>query len=230
MCKITPKQIISMAASRCKVKSCCALLSLALILLQFLQIQSNAQTAIQSNNAINIFMFPNQLQHKQDKDDFQIKQLLTNTSHDHMSDTVSVELANSIWKKMEQNALKFAQSKAKQSKPIIDEFLNQANVSNSCKQSLNDVIDRAASLTQWAVQMWNSFGDFPPSGFSKGTLNSMGSFEECVDLEPNEYIGRPQYCSFAFQPVVPKRPKYHNILNNIKDLANFTQNGDVSVL
>lgn len=181
---------------------------------------------VNQNTAVNILLFKDNEQHQ--KDDSVLKKLLTDTSHSHMSDVVDINLANSVWKKMNENALKFAQLKAKQSKPIIEEFLIQANVSNECNQSVNNVIDQAAMLTDWAVQMWNSFGDFPASGLFEGTLNSMGSYRQCVDIEPNELIGTPQYCSFAFQPIIPKRPAYHNILHPIKDLANFTSKTDVS--
>lgn len=76
--------------------------------------------------------------------------------------------------------------------------------------------------------MYNSFGDFPASGFAEGSLNSMGSYHQCVDLEPNKWIGKAQYCTFQFQPIVPKRPRYHNILASIENLANFTNKDDVS--
>lgn len=56
----------------------------------------------------------------------------------------------------------------------------------------------------------------------------MGSYHQCVDLEPNEWIGEPRYCTFKFQPIVPKRPRYHNILAAIDNLANSTNKGDVS--
>lgn len=58
----------------------------------------------------------------------------------------------------------------------------------------------------------------------------MGSYFQCVDLEPNLYIGQPQYCTFKFQPIIPKRPRYHNILAAIENLANFTTKDDVSKL
>lgn len=76
--------------------------------------------------------------------------------------------------------------------------------------------------------VYNAFGDFPAQGFIEGSLNSMGSYHQCVEVEPNELIGRAQYCSFKFQPVVPKRPRYHNILAPIQKLANFTDSNEVS--
>lgn len=84
-------------------------------------------------------------------------------------------------------------------------------------------------LTTSVVAVYNSFGDFPATGFFEGSLSSMGSYHQCVDLAPNEWIGKPQYCTFKFQPIVPKRPKFHNILAPIDKLANFTSKDDVSV-
>lgn len=76
--------------------------------------------------------------------------------------------------------------------------------------------------------MYNAFGDFPSTGIFEGSLNSMGSYHQCVNVEPNEWIGQAQYCTFKFQPIVPKRPKFHNILAGIENLANFTSSSDVS--
>lgn len=76
--------------------------------------------------------------------------------------------------------------------------------------------------------VYNAFGDFPASGFFEGSFTSMGSYHQCVDLEPNELIGSAQYCTFNFQPIVPKRPRYHNILASVEGLANFTNKDDVS--
>lgn len=76
--------------------------------------------------------------------------------------------------------------------------------------------------------MYNAFGDFPATGFFEGSHTSMGSYHQCVNLEPNEVIGKAQYCTYQFQPIVSKRPRYHNILHPVDGLANFTNEGDVS--
>lgn len=162
--------------------------------------------------------------------DAKLNDLLKDSNHSHVSDTINLQLANSVWTKMRQNALEFAQQRAKEVKPTIDRLLNEANISSHCRESLNSVLDRLSKLDAWAVQMYNSFGDFPAAGFFEGSLTSMGSYHQCVDLEPNQWIGKPQYCTFKFQPIVPKRPKYHNILAPIENLANFTSKDDVSVV
>lgn len=77
--------------------------------------------------------------------------------------------------------------------------------------------------------MWNSWGDFPAPGVFEGTFTSMGSYYGCVDTKANDFIGEAQYCTLKYQPIVPKRPRYHNILATIPDLANFTQEQDVSI-
>lgn len=81
-----------------------------------------------------------------------LERLLKDSDHNHVSDTVDLTLANSVWKKMRQNALEFAQVKANQSRPTINKLLEQANVSSTCRKSLNDVIDRLANLDEWAVK------------------------------------------------------------------------------
>lgn len=161
--------------------------------------------------------------------DQRLDRLLRDANHSHISDRVTLHLANSVWSKMRQNALDFARQRTEQSRPAINRLLEQANVSSNCKRSLNDIIDHLAKLDDWAVQMYNAFGDFPATGLFEGTHTSMGSYHQCVKLEANQWIGQAQYCTFKFQPVLPKRPRYHNILARIDQLANFTSKDDVSV-
>lgn len=81
-----------------------------------------------------------------------IEQLLTNSSHSHASDTVNLQLANSIWEQMRNNAVEFAKHKAQEARPTVNRLLEQANVSLSCKQSLNSALDRLANLDGWALK------------------------------------------------------------------------------
>lgn len=160
------------------------------------------------------------------EDQVKLERLLKDTNHSHAGDAVNLQLANSIWQRMHANALSFAQESAQNARPAINRLLEQAHVSTQCKQSLNDLLDHLARLDQWAVEMWNSFGDFPTTGFFEGSLTAMGSYHQCVNVRHNEWIAKPQYCTFKFQPIVPKRPRYHNILAPIGNLANFTSNKD----
>lgn len=162
--------------------------------------------------------------------DDRLGELLKDQNHNHVSDRVNISLANSIWRKMHSNALEYARQRAELVRPSANQLFDRAEVSATCRKSLNDMIDHVAKLDRWAVQMYNAFGDFPAQGFIEGSLNSMGSYKQCVDVVPNEFIGEPRYCSFQYQPILPKRPRYHNILSSIEQLANFTSEDDVSCL
>lgn len=201
----------------------------------FRQQQANSESQ-QHQAALNYLLFSSEKKQQQQQqqstnkldDNSNLEELLKDSNHSHISDKVSLQLANSIWTKMHQNVLDFAHKRTELVRPTINKLLEQANISSVCRQSINDIIDHLEKLDDWAMRMYNSFGDFPASGFFEGTHTSMGDYHQCVNLEPNEWIGRPQYCTFKFQPIVPKRPKYHNILATIDKLANFMNETDVS--
>ena len=180
------------------------------------------------SNYLNYLLYHKKQQQVSSVDQLKLEKLLKDTNHSHVSDTISLQLADSIWKQMHDNALNFAQDSAQQARPSINQILDQSGVGLQCKHSINDILDHLAQLDEWAVAMYNSFGDFPATGFFEGSFTSMGSYHQCVNVQHNEWIGRPQYCTLKFQPIVPKRPKYHNILAKIDNLANFTSKNDVS--
>lgn len=177
---------------------------------------------------LNYLLYHKKQQQVSTIDQLKLEKLLKDTNHSHVSDTVSPQLADSIWKQMHLNALNFAQDSAQQARPSINQLLDQSGVGSQCKQSINDILDHLASLDEWAVAMYNSFGNFPATGFFEGSFTSMGSYHQCVNVQHNQWIGKPQYCTLKFQPVVPKRPRYHNILAKIDNLASFTNKSDVS--
>jgi len=81
-----------------------------------------------------------------------LEDLLKDSNHSHVSDSVNLQLATSVWKRMRQNALEFAQQRAEEAKPTINRLLQQANVSSSCRKSLNDVLNHISKLDSWAVE------------------------------------------------------------------------------
>lgn len=206
------------------------LVSFVLVALQHVSTSLEiAQSAVQQQQqpmaASNLLLYKSNLV----KPDADLIELLRNgPNHNHNDDKVSLHQVNLVWRLMRQNALEFARDRVQLLRPQVEKLLSQTNISLDCSKSLGGMLDRVAKLDAWAFQMYNSFGDFPASGILEGTLNSMGSFESCVDVAPNQIIGKPQYCSFAFQPILPQRPLYHNILSPIKDLANFTKADEVS--
>lgn len=196
--------------------------------LNYLLFSGNNAATTTTNSRLNLLKQQQEYKLNDNNNNAKLIGLLKDSNHSHVSDAIDLQLANNVWRQMRQNAADFAQQRANQAKPSINRLLDQARISSACRKSLNDIIDHIANLDQWAVQMYNAFGDFPASGFFEGSLTSMGSYHQCVNLEPNEIIGEPKYCTYKFQPIVPKRPKFHNILAPVEGLANFTSKDDVS--
>lgn len=99
--------------------------------------------------ALNYLLFSSSLRQPHDA---KLEELLKDSNHSHVSDTINLQLANSVWRKMHQNALEYAQQRADETRPTINRLLEQSNVSETCKQSINNVIDRLAKLDEWAVK------------------------------------------------------------------------------
>jgi len=157
-----------------------------------------------------------------------LERLLRDAGHSHASDRVDLALANEAWRGMRQRARSYAHDRAQLMRPALLALLDEARIQPACQSSLLSTLERLAQLDSWAVRMYNSFGNFPAAGLFEGTHTSMGSYHQCVGVAPNPTIGGPQYCTFKFQPLIPKRPRYHNILATIDNLANFTTSNDVS--
>lgn len=207
--------------------TCCYIL-LLLVVIIINSTQALASTAPSSSSYLNFMLFARNTTTTTTPEELKLERLLKDTNHSHVSDTVDLKLANLVWTRMGEQAREFARLNAQAARPTINLLLERAHVSSACKQSLNGLLDHLAQLDQWAVEMYNSFGDFPATGFFEGSFTSMGAYHQCVNVAPRELIGRPQYCTLTYQPVVPKRPRYHNILATIDNLANFTSPNDVS--
>lgn len=101
-----------------------------------------------NRQALNYLLFSSSSRQHEPK----LERLLVDTNHSHVSDAIDLQLANSVWKKMRQNALEFAHQKADLARPTINALLEQANISMACRQSINGTIEELANLNQWAVQ------------------------------------------------------------------------------
>lgn len=110
---------------------------------------AQSSTEAHQQQALNYLLFssPSRQPH-----DAKLEELLKDSNHSHVSDAVNLQLANSVWRKMRQNALEFAQQRADETKPTINRLLEQSNVSAACHQSINNAIDRLAKLDEWAVK------------------------------------------------------------------------------
>lgn len=189
--------------------------------------------ATTGNKAISSYLLyssPSSLLPEKSSEQIKLEKLLKDTNHNHASDTISLKLANDVWARMHQRVESYAHDRAELVRPSVEELMGRASVGRACRQSILTTIDHLAKLDEWAVRMYNAFGNFPAGGFFEGTHTSMGSYHQCVNVEPNEWIGKPQYCTLKFQPIIPKRPRYHNILATIDNLANFTSKNDVSIV
>lgn len=107
----------------------------------------------QHRQALNYLLFSSSRQHQQQQaNDLKLDRLLKDSNHSHVSDAIDLQLANKVWKKMQQNALEFAQQRAEEARPTINMLLEQANISTTCNRAINGAIDRLAKLDQWAME------------------------------------------------------------------------------
>ena len=60
------------------------------------------------------------------------------------------------------------------------------------------------------------------AGLMEGTVTDFGSYDECVDIEPNDIIGRSQYCTIEMKPLLPPRPRYHNLVHGMDVFHNLS--------
>ncbi len=72
--------------------------------------------------------------------------------------------------------------------------IESESVSKECRKSISQSLVAFENLEDWLCQMYNSWAKFPPTGILKGTVTDFGDYDQCLDIEPNEVIGKPQYC------------------------------------
>lgn len=73
-----------------------------------------------------------------------------------------------------------------------------------------------------AVVVVDSWGKFPMSGILEGTVTDFGSFDECLSIPAKEAIGEPQYCTIEMRPLLPPRPRFHNIIHGVRQFHNVS--------
>lgn len=158
--------------------------------------------------------------------------LITNGSlHSHDNDQIDLETTQVAWNLMQRQALLYMRNQVDTLQPFIMELLAEAQVSQECRKSVSGWLDELVLLKKQAVRMWNSWGQFPPSGLYEGSFTDLGSYRSC--MAPNEdddydndkagkvsgevenSIGDAQYCMLDFQPLIPTRPRYHSIFKHI---------------
>ena len=103
--------------------------------------------------------------------------------------------------------------------PYIDlhrEVLQSEAVSTDCSNDLFRVLEALRNRKTWAVQLFNAWGKFPPSGIARGTLTDFGDYDQCLtadqaqDQSSSPPVIVPQYCLIDVALPMPPMPKYHN--------------------
>ena len=105
------------------------------------------------------------------------------------------------------------------SQQLKQQFLSitkSQNISIACNASIWQTVNGIQNLEVWAIDMINSWGSFPPSGVRMGTLTDFGAYDQCLAIEPNSMIEKPQYCLVDLIPPLPRpMPVHHNLHHTI---------------
>lgn len=95
------------------------------------------------------------------------------------------------------------------------DVLQSEAVSDDCKSDLYQALHSLRLRQNWAVKLFNSWGKFPPSGVTRGTLTDFGDYDQCLS------ISRPitsQYCLVDVSLPMPSMPQYHNYHQKVEVL------------
>lgn len=111
-----------------------------------------AATAAADYQVPNFLLFSSGQQDSKLNTSASLIELLTDSSHNHASERVDLQLANSVWRQMRQNALEFAKSRVDSVRPSISRLIEHSNVSSKCGQALQATLTHLAKLDLWAVQ------------------------------------------------------------------------------
>lgn len=105
---------------------------------------------------------------------------------------------------------------------FISRLINSANVSLECRHSIRSALDSYQRLTDWSYKLLDSWGEFPPKGVIEGTVTDFGDFDQCLSIEANPQLGRPQYCLLDVSLPMPiqKRAENQNYFDKINVIPN----------
>ncbi len=104
----------------------------------------------------------------------------------------------------------------------VKAIVDSSNISKECKNSILDTLKALKTSEYWAFQMYDSWGKFPPNGILEGTVTDFGDYDQCLAIEPNEVIGKSQYCLIDISLPLPKpMPIHHNIFHKMNVLPEF---------
>lgn len=132
-----------------------------------------------------------------------------------------VQTAVNSWRKMHDRVSQFAREWSKQVKVTLLQPQFTVNLSSSCLSSIEQLLLSYQQLQPWAVAMIDSWGKFPMSGILEGTLTDFGDFDECLSIVPSTSLP-PQYCTIEARPLMPPRPRFHNLVHPLHHFYNLT--------
>ncbi|XP_074602908.1 nose resistant to fluoxetine protein 6-like [Brevipalpus obovatus] len=99
-----------------------------------------------------------------------------------------------------------------------DDILRSVSLENRCEQKLIQLFDDAKKKRTEAIRALNSWGHIPPSGMLSGTAASLGAFDQCLSAKPFNSSLPMNYCSILFRPLLPQRPRFHQIVDKLEIL------------
>jgi hypothetical protein len=109
-------------------------------------------------------------------------------------------------------------------------IVKSSNISRECETSIFAAINALNLLEDWAFQMYNTWGKFPPTGILEGTVTDFGDYDQCLAIEPNEVIGKSQYCLIDISLPLPKpMPIHQNFFHNVNVLPQFVNTSKSNV-
>jgi hypothetical protein len=109
-------------------------------------------------------------------------------------------------------------------------LIKSSNISRQCEKSIFHTIKALNLFDDWAFQMYNSWGKFPPTGILKGTVADFGDYDQCLDIEPNQVIGKSQYCLIDISLPLPKpMPIHQNFFHKVNVLPEFVNKSQNNV-
>ena len=113
------------------------------------------------------------------------------------------------WSKLIDESYQWNQRHGKDMKSDYLAISRSKNISFECNNVLLEFFEGVTNGKDWAIEMVNSWGRFPPSGVLIGTSTDFGSYDQCLSVEPNLVIDRPQYCLLDVRPPLPQPMPLH---------------------
>lgn len=132
-----------------------------------------------------------------------------------------LKTAVNSWRKIEEKVSQIAREWSEEVRVTVLQEKFTVNLSSSCLSSLNHLLSSFQQLQPWAVGMIDSWGKFPMSGVLEGTLTDFGDFDECISVVPPTMLP-PQYCTVEARPLLPPRPRFHNLVHPLHHFYNLT--------